>query len=41
MSTDRPYSVAWWLAMVAISVASSALIVATEPAPAQPTKQER
>lgn len=35
MSAARPYSVAWWLAMVAISVASAALIVATEPAQAE------
>lgn len=41
MSTARPYSVAWWLAMVAISVASAALIVASEPAQACPTQQER
>lgn len=41
MSAARPYSVAWWLAMVAISLASAALIVATEPAHAQPTQQER
>lgn len=31
----RPYSVAWWAAMVAVSLASAAVIVATEPAHAQ------
>lgn len=40
MSAARPYSVAWWLAIVAISVASTALIVATEPAQACHTQQE-
>lgn len=31
----RQYSAAWWLAIVAISLASAALIVATEPAQAE------
>jgi hypothetical protein len=41
MSTASPYSLAWWLAIVAICLASAALIVATEPAQERPTKQER
>lgn len=33
--SGRPYSMAWWAAMVAVSLASAAVIVATEPAHAQ------